>query len=373
MNSEPLNPVSSKITILVVDDNPTNLIILHSIVRRMGFRVLIAEDGRSALERAEMGRPHLILLDVMMPGMDGFETCKKLKANPTTSGIPVIFLSALTDAAYRRDAEAAGAVDYISKPIQPKELLDKVKKYIPQSAQAAVGVLSSKYKPKNWLPWIDALAHDLRGQLTIAEGYLDILKETCDGVRTDPQEVREYVQTVSGSVAHMNRIIESLVTIRSLSDYKLNLTTIEPEASLRMAIEELNMADAVEWLNAPGDRVARSLSDPILLESALKSLLWTAHVLRAGNNLSPILLQTEILNEDWQLRLEVQGRQLSERECKALFSTNIERKEGKVAGVGINMIGASAIFDLLAIRVNAYPVDGGTRFNLSIPCTDLTH
>ena len=87
------------VTVLVVDDDTASLSALFECLRRNGYRVLVAQDGASALERAENGKPALILLDVMMPDMDGFETCRRLKRNAATADIPVLFLTALTDTA----------------------------------------------------------------------------------------------------------------------------------------------------------------------------------------------------------------------------------------------------------------------------------
>jgi formate hydrogenlyase transcriptional activator len=113
-------------TILVVDDDAASLGALLECLRRAAFRVLVAQDGRSALERAEYGRPDLILLDVMMPDMDGFETCRRLKSNPATTEAPVLFLTALADTHEKIRGFEAGAVDYLTKPFQWEEVLARV-------------------------------------------------------------------------------------------------------------------------------------------------------------------------------------------------------------------------------------------------------
>ena len=84
-------------TILVVDDNPTNIQVLFDVLSEIGYRVAIAKSGEAALQRVQSSQPDLILLDVMMPGIDGFETCQRIKANPATCDIPVFFMTALSD------------------------------------------------------------------------------------------------------------------------------------------------------------------------------------------------------------------------------------------------------------------------------------
>ncbi|MBE9155854.1 response regulator [Nodosilinea sp. LEGE 06152] len=117
-------------TILVVDDTPTNLEVLFDFLNNAGFKVLFAEDGESALEKAHYAAPDLILLDILMPGMDGFETCRRLKGSQSTAAIPVIFLTALTDTPEKVKGFALGAVDFITKPLQYEEVLARVKTHL---------------------------------------------------------------------------------------------------------------------------------------------------------------------------------------------------------------------------------------------------
>jgi PAS domain S-box-containing protein len=116
--------------ILIVDDNPTNLEMLFDFLANSGFKVLIAEDGKSAIERAEYAPPDLILLDVIMPEMDGFETCRRLKANPLTKDIPVIFMTALAETVDKVRGLNLGAVDYITKPLHHEEVLARIKLHL---------------------------------------------------------------------------------------------------------------------------------------------------------------------------------------------------------------------------------------------------
>jgi formate hydrogenlyase transcriptional activator len=113
-------------SILVVDDTPTNVSVLLEVLGRAGHKVLVARDGESALEQAGYAHPELILLDVMMPGLDGFETCKRLKREPMTAQIPVIFMTALSELHDKVRAFEAGAADYVSKPFQHEEVLARV-------------------------------------------------------------------------------------------------------------------------------------------------------------------------------------------------------------------------------------------------------
>ncbi|RUT05130.1 hypothetical protein DSM106972_039510 [Dulcicalothrix desertica PCC 7102] len=116
--------------ILIVDDTPTNLEVLSETLYDAGFEVAIALDGESALAQVQVGDFDLILLDVMMPGIDGFETCRRLKADSVNNNIPVIFMTALSDNESKIKALEIGAVDYITKPFHEKEVLARVKTHL---------------------------------------------------------------------------------------------------------------------------------------------------------------------------------------------------------------------------------------------------
>ena len=117
-------------SILLVDDNPLNLQMLFQTLEEQECKLLVAKNGEMALNIATRFYPNLILLDIMMPGIDGFEVCRRLKDDPATSDIPVIFLSALGDTEDKVKGLQLGAVDYISKPFQPEEVLARVNTHL---------------------------------------------------------------------------------------------------------------------------------------------------------------------------------------------------------------------------------------------------
>lgn len=121
---------SKRDIILIVDDTPTNLEVLQELLDSHNYEVLVAVDGEGAFSQAEYAQPQLILLDVMMPGWDGFETCRRLKEHGPTKEIPVIFMTALSDTVDKVRGFQLGAVDYITKPLQHEEVLARVQTHL---------------------------------------------------------------------------------------------------------------------------------------------------------------------------------------------------------------------------------------------------
>jgi len=120
--------------VLIVDDVPDNLAVLHDALDESGYTVLVATHGEAALQRAAQALPDIVLLDAMMPGMDGFEVARRLKASPQTAHIPIIFMTGLTETDYLVAALEAGGVDYVTKPIKPKEVMARMQVHL-QSAR----------------------------------------------------------------------------------------------------------------------------------------------------------------------------------------------------------------------------------------------
>jgi signal transduction histidine kinase len=121
-------------TVLIVDDNPTNIKVLFDFLKECDYKVLVAKSGESAIEKAQQASPDIILLDVMMPGIDGFETCRRLKASDVTESIPIIFMTALSDPLDKVKGLGLGAVDYITKPFQHEEVLARLQLHLKLSS-----------------------------------------------------------------------------------------------------------------------------------------------------------------------------------------------------------------------------------------------
>ena len=156
--------------VLIVDDIPDNLAVLHDALDESGYMVLVATDGPSAIARAAQALPDIVLLDALMPGMDGFEVARRLKADQATAPIPIVFMTALTDTEHVLAAFAAGGVDYVSKPVRPREVVARIAAHLQSARHAkqarnaldAFGHASIALRPADGrVLWQTPLARDL--------------------------------------------------------------------------------------------------------------------------------------------------------------------------------------------------------------------
>jgi DNA-binding NarL/FixJ family response regulator len=125
-----MSTADSADVVLIVDDVPDNLAVLHDALDESGYTVLVATSGEAALQRAAQARPDIVLLDAVMPGMDGFEVARRLKADEATATIPIIFMTGLTETEHVVQAFGAGVVDYVTKPVRTRELIARIESHL---------------------------------------------------------------------------------------------------------------------------------------------------------------------------------------------------------------------------------------------------
>ncbi len=201
-------------SILVVDDQPINVQLLKRKLERENLRVIAAYNGLEALDQVSREMPDLILLDVMMPDMDGIEVCQRLQANESTRGIPVIFITARTNKESKLEGLGVGAVDYITKPIDLDETMARVQTQLRVVAiNRQVVDLTRRLEESRKAATIGAvtqgIAHNLNNLLGVVIGYLDLVKAYYD----KPEQVRKNAQHVEDAVQRIVTIIKQLSTL----------------------------------------------------------------------------------------------------------------------------------------------------------------
>jgi signal transduction histidine kinase len=195
----------SETSVLLVDDNTNNLGVLYRYLDDEGFTVLVSQDGERALKLAHDQRPDLILLDIMLPGISGFEACERLKADPTTADIPVIFISALTDIQDKVRGFEAGGVDYITKPFQQEEVLARINAHVTIKRQREE--LDRLNATKDRL--FSVIGHDLRGPFMGLLGALELLRDSSDDM--DAETTRELIDSLYDSAQKTYNLLENLL------------------------------------------------------------------------------------------------------------------------------------------------------------------
>ncbi len=199
--------VSQKNTILVVDDTPTNLQVLFDLLSEQGDRVGSATDGETALQRLKSYQPDLILLDVMMPGIDGFETCQQIKANPATSDIPIIFMTALSDTVDKVKGLSLGAVDCLTKPIQHEEALARIRVHLQLSQ-------TQKRLERNSAERSQTLEHLKQTQVQLVQSEkMSSLGQMLAGVA---HEINNPISFISGNLVPAEEYVRELVAFLAL-------------------------------------------------------------------------------------------------------------------------------------------------------------
>jgi two-component system, sensor histidine kinase and response regulator len=201
---------SDEALILIVDDIPRNLQVLGSILSESGFGVSVASSGRSALEAIASQAPDVILLDIQMPDMDGYEVCRQLKANPDTAHIPVIFLTARTEIDDIVRGFEQGAVDYITKPFISQELLVRVRTHLRLVRQTER--LRELNKDKD--EFLGIAAHDLRNPLSKIQFIAEKMAYKAD-IFT-PELIQEASADIVGTVSEMMELISNLLDVNAI-------------------------------------------------------------------------------------------------------------------------------------------------------------
>ncbi len=217
-----------KTSILVVDDNPRNLKLLGIILRPLDYELFIAGDGPHALEILDKTNIDLVLLDIMMPDMNGYEVCEKIKSNERTADVPVVFLTAKVDPSDLVAGFEAGAIDYIKKPFNQSELIARIKTHIElKKAKDMLKLQNEELQKLNATKdrFFSIVAHDLKNPLGAIRDLTASLAEAYDDF--SEEEKKDFLHEMKNSSKTLYELLENLLTwsrsqrnlIQVMSDY----------------------------------------------------------------------------------------------------------------------------------------------------------
>lgn len=351
-------------TILIVDDTPANISVLVDALAGTGHHLLVAEDGEDALEQVTHGTPDLILLDVMMPGIDGYETCRRLKARPETRDIPVMFMTALHDTAEKVKAFNVGAVDYITKPIQHEEALARIQAHL--TLRRLRRELEQELAIKE--RFMRIAAHDLRNPLCLILISGEMARRKGAG-----GPAAEHLAHIDNSARQMRRIIDTFLSgQRGMGEARglpgrtdLNLIATAVAAQNEPASERKKITvDLVLRAELPA-----VLGDPGYAYQALTNYLSNAiKFLPAGGR---IVVRTTANELRARCTVIDNGAGVPVAERAQLFTEHARLSPRPTAGEESTGLGLSIVKQLIEAeggRVGAeFPEEGGAEFWFELP------
>ncbi len=323
--------------ILIIDDNAENLAVLHSMLDNFDFNIMMAQNGYDGLEILSKNKIELVLLDIKLPDIDGYEVCKKIRDNPETSGIPIIFISILSDTRDKLKGFYLGAVDYITKPFNEDEVLARIISHLTIKKQKEELKLLNNEKNKIF----SIISHDLRGPLYSVYRISQFLYENSDTI--DKNELKETLYQISNSTKNLYYLMENLLdwSIFKSGDFKLSITDIPPRQFIDQTIEQLKSGieeKKIKIKNMVPDNLSIKY-EPKFFSTIIRNII--SNSIKHSNNDGIIEISAVIKDDLIFFTIKDNGTGIDENQIKILFDNssqfiyNRSNKEGR--GVGLKL------------------------------------
>ncbi len=402
----------TKGTILLVDDDPDNLGILANCLGAAGFKILLSQDGESALQQAETEQPDIILLDAIMPGMDGFETCRRLKGNENTQDIPVIFLTALSETVDEVQGFQVGGADYITKPFRQETVLARVNarltirqqqqqireqnahlRELNTSLAAEHGLLTERVQARTVElsaanaelsralrlkdEFLATMSHELRTPLNTILGMSEALQEEVYGILNDKQSgaLRRIEEGGHRLLALVTDILElsqisagkveldmALIAVETVC--QKSLQGIKQQAQKKCVNVSFTLDPNVTMIHADGRRLQQILDK--LLDNAVK---FTPEGGTIGLDVTGDAENRTVFFTVWDT-----GIGMASEDLERLFQPFVQldaRLSRKYEGAGL---GLALVYQMAAMHAGSVSVESevgkGSRFTVTLPLKD---
>jgi signal transduction histidine kinase len=348
-------------TILIVDDTPTNLQVLVGFLADGGYRIRVAEDGATALEQVASAQPDLILLDVTMPEMDGFEVCRRLKQRPESKEIPVLFLTARSDISDKLKGFGAGGVDYITKPIQKEEVIARVNTHLTllQQKRQLEALLEQRQR------FMRIAAHDLRNLVAIVIGFSDL------GLAAEDVAYRQTsLLRIQGASQRMKALLDDFLALhRPLGKH---LEAFDLKQILDQVIEQAAPAAEAKGialgLETPSSALP-AFGNPGHTHQILTN--YTSNAVKYSPPGTRTLISARPTNGRWRLEVQDQGPGIRPEERPKLFVEFPDisnRPTGGENSTGLGLFIVKTLAEAQGSSVGAdFPAGGGSVFWLEVP------
>jgi len=370
------NPENTKIkdVILVVDDQPINLKVIASVLNQE-YSLSIANNGVNALKMLEKGLPSLILLDIMMPEMDGFEVCQKIKENEKTKDIPVIFLTAKTDIKDIIKGFDYGAADYITKPFNTTEMKEMNQKLLlsQEAVKSANQQLEQSNKEKD--KFFSIIAHDLKSPFNGILGLSEMLRDEAKDLDTD--SIVKYANLIHSSTQHTFELLKNLLEWARMQQGRIPFTP-KPFLLNNLVNHEikglLNVANQknIELINGLRENVTLT-ADENMIRTVLRNLVANAIKFTPKNG--KIKIDAQPGSSAVEVSVSDTGLGMSQETIAKLFKieTSFTKKGTEnETGTGLGLILCKEFIEKHSGRIWVESKEGqGSIFSFSIPQNNL--
>ncbi|HEY8973701.1 MAG TPA: ATP-binding protein [Burkholderiaceae bacterium] len=378
----PAQPASGG-TILIVDDMPANLEVVTSHLERQGYRAVVALSGDEGIERAEYVQPDLILLDIMMPGIDGFEICRRLKAGDRTRAIPVIFMTALSDTTDKLAGFAAGAVDYVTKPLNGAEVLARIESHlalyalrrqlVAQNAQLqqeiavraeAEAALQRSNTEFEQLAYV--ASHDMQEPLRKIASYLQLLSQRYQG-QLDA-DADEFIGYAVDGAKRMQALINDLLAFSRVGTKAKPFAPADCGLIVKTALADLQFAIEDAGARVDVGDLPMVMGDATQLSQLFRNLISNAIKFRRDE--PPVVRVTSERSEAfWRFTVSDNGIGIAAEYFERIFVI-FQRLHGRsqYAGTGIGLAICKKIVERHGGQIEVRSVEGeGSEFAFTLP------
>ncbi|WP_395405503.1 sensor histidine kinase [Pseudoduganella sp. UC29_106] len=391
-------------TILVVDDSPTLLLALLDHLSRHGFLVVLAHDAREGMMRAVLAQPDLILLDIVMPGLDGFEACRRLKADTATHDIPVIFMTGLSDAKQIVSGFGAGGVDYITKPFQVEEVLARINTHLAlrkanrdlqqmyETLTRAKEDLVHNEKLAALGALVAGIAHELNtpigNSLMVASTFEaqtgEILGHFKPGEPLRRSELQHYLENAQTTTEILMRNLQRAADmVTNFKQVAVDQTSTQRRTFLLSEVVSGNVLTLMPTIKRTPYQVVQNIPPELMMDSfpgplgqVIANLVNNALVHGFdGRKTGQVELAAEYEQDEWiALHVRDDGNGIDASNLQRIFDPFFTTKMG-VGGSGLGLhIVHNIVTDILGGRIDVSSEPGkGTCFTLSLPLVAPHH
>ncbi len=363
--------------ILIVDDKLENLKVLESTLIEQGYTVRKAINGSMALMGANAEPPDLILLDIKMPDMDGYEVCRQLKDNSKTKDIPVIFLSALDDILDKVRAFEVGGIDYITKPFQAEEILVRVQNQLKihrlqkqlQLQNQHLSELNQELVRSNQEleQFAYVVSHDLKQPLQVILGFAQLIAKHYQH-NLDPKAIESLAQILK-SGKHMKELINDLLEYSRVGSASLELKPVNCNEVLDRVLEDLQVAIAQQQGTVTYDALPTILGDEIQLGELFQNLICNGLKFHSQGQLPQVQITAQQQDGTWLFEVKDNGIGIKAENFHSIFKM-FQRlhSRSEYPGTGIGLATCKKIVELHGGKIWVESAFGeGTSFYLTLP------